>query len=140
MKRAYRLRRPHQFRRARREGRSFSSPLLTLNVVAGRRRRTRCGFVVTRQLGTAVRRNRAKRRVREAVRLVLPSISPGYDLVFVVRSPEILLTPFPALRQLVEQLLRRSGLWHPARPEPPLPADSLPQPPARVGMEDASHP
>lgn len=140
MKRAYRLRRPDHFRRVRREGRSFSSPLLTLNVAAGRRRRTRCGFVVTKQLGTAVRRNRAKRRVREAVRLVLPSISPGYDLVFVVRSAEILLTPFPALRQLIEQLLRRSGLWRQAEPAPLSSAESPPQPRARMGMEDTSRP
>jgi ribonuclease P protein component len=112
MKRVYRLRRPDQFRRARREGRSFSAPLLTLNVVPGRRRRTRCGFVVGRRIGTAVRRNRAKRRAREAVRLVLPHITPGYDMVFVVRSPELLTAPFAAIRQAVEQLLRRAGVWN----------------------------
>lgn len=111
MKRAYRLRRPDQFRRARREGRTYVSPLLTLNVVAGRRRRTRCGFVVSKQLGNAVRRNRAKRRVREAVRLALALITPGYDLVFVVRGPELLAAPFPAISAAVEQLLRRARLW-----------------------------
>lgn len=111
MKRVYRLRRPDQFRRARREGRSFSAPLLTLNVVPGRRRRTRCGFVVGKQLGTAVRRNRAKRRTREAVRLALPNITPGYDIVFVVRSPELLTAPFATIRQAVEQLLRRARIW-----------------------------
>lgn len=121
MKRAYRLRRPEQFRRARREGRSFSGPLLTLNVVQGRRRRTRCGFVVGKRLGTAVRRNRAKRRVREAVRLALPAIAPDYDLVFVVRSPEVLEVPFPAIQQAVEQLLRRAQLWRQAPPDGDLP-------------------
>ncbi len=121
MRRANRLRRPDQFRRARREGRTYSVPLLLLNVVAGRRRRTRCGFVVGKQLGTAVRRNRAKRRVREAVRLALPAIAPGYDLVFVVRGPEVLTAPFPAIQQAVEQLLRRAQLWRPpeVEQEPP---------------------
>lgn len=111
MKRAYRLRRPEQFRRARQQGRTYTGPLLTLNVVPGRRRRTRCGFVVSRQLGTAVRRNRAKRRVREAVRLLLPAITPGYDLVFVVRGPELLSAPFAAISQAAEQLLRRAQIW-----------------------------
>jgi ribonuclease P protein component len=111
MKRAYRLRRPDQFRRARREGRSLATPLLTLNVVAGRRRRTRCGFVVGKQIGNAVRRNRAKRRVREAVRLALSAITPGFDLVFVVRSPAVCEAPFPALQAAVEQLLRRAKIW-----------------------------
>lgn len=114
MKRAYRLRRPEQFRRARREGRTYVAPLLTLNVVVGRRRRTRCGFVVTKQLGSAVRRNRAKRRVREAVRLIIPSITPGYDIVFVVRGPELLVAPFVAIGAAVEQLLRRAKLWRDA--------------------------
>ena len=118
MKRAYRLRRPDQFRRARRDGRTLTTPLLTLNVVAGRRRRTRCGFVVGKRLGTAVRRNRAKRRVREAVRLVLPTITPGYDLVFVVRGPDVLAAPFTAIQQAVEQLLRRAHLWRQAQPSP----------------------
>jgi len=111
MKRAYRLRRPDQFRRARREGRTLASPLLTLNVVAGRRRRTRCGFVVGKQIGNAVRRNRAKRRVREAVRLLLPLIVPGHDLVFVVRSPALIDAPFARIQADVEQLLRRAKVW-----------------------------
>jgi ribonuclease P protein component len=139
MKRAYRLRRPDQFRRVRREGRTFSSPLLTLNLVAGRRRRLRCGFVVTKQLGNAVRRNRVKRRVREAVRLVLPAISPGYDLVFVVRSPELLTLPFVELRQLIEQLLRRAGLWRQAEPAPARAGD-LSRPPEPVGAPDPERP
>lgn len=111
MKRVYRLRRPDQFRRVRREGQTYTSPHLTLNVAVGRRQRTRCGFVVSKQFGVAVRRNRARRRVREAVRLVLPSIVPGYDLVFVVRGAGVLTLPFSSLQREIEQLLRRAHLW-----------------------------
>ncbi|MDW8389932.1 MAG: ribonuclease P protein component [Oscillochloridaceae bacterium] len=111
MKRAYRLRRPEHFRRVRREGRTYTSPHLTLQVAAGRRKRTRCGFVVSKQFGAAVRRNRARRRVREAVRLALPSIVPGYDLVFVVRGVSVLTMPFSSLQREVEHLLRRACLW-----------------------------
>ncbi|MBX0328089.1 ribonuclease P protein component [Oscillochloris sp. ZM17-4] len=114
MKRAYRLRRPDQFRRARREGRTFSSPLLLLNVVSGRRRRIRCGFVVGKQIGIAVRRNLAKRRLRESVRIALPHITPGYDLVFVIRSAAIIDTPFIMLQRAVEELLRRAQVWRPS--------------------------
>ncbi len=111
MKRVYRLRRPDQFRRVRREGRSYTSPHLMLNVAAGRRQRIRCGFVVGKQFGAAVRRNRARRRVREAVRLALPSIVSGYDLVFVIRGVAVLSMPFSMLQREVEQLLRRARLW-----------------------------
>ena len=111
MKRAYRLRRPDQFQRVRRVGRSWSTPQLTLNAAYGRRKVSRCGFVAGKRLGKAVERNRAKRRVREAVRLAYDQIAPGWDLVFVLRSPELLTVEFGQLQMLVEQLLRRAGAW-----------------------------
>lgn len=116
MKRAYRLRRPDQFRRARREGRTFATPLLLLNLVAGRQRRTRCGFVVAKQIGGAVQRNRAKRRLREVMRLALPQITPGYDLVLVVRSADVIEIPFITLQTAVEELLRRAQVWRTPSP------------------------
>ena len=46
----------------------------------------RIGFTATRKIGGAVIRNRAKRRLREAARLLLPlHAAPGYDYVFVAR-------------------------------------------------------
>jgi len=132
MKRAYRLRRPDHFRRVRREGRLFSSALLNLSVVTGRRHRVRCGFVVTKQFGGAVERNRAKRRVREAVRLLLPSISPGYDVVIIIRSTEVLTVPFLELSHVVEQLLRRSGVWRQLEPDRLSPPNTKP-----IGAKDA---
>ncbi|PDV99480.1 ribonuclease P protein component [Candidatus Chloroploca asiatica] len=111
MKRALRLRHPEQFRRVRNQGQRFVSPLLTLYMRIGRPHRLRCGFVVGKYLGGAVIRNRAKRRVREAVRLALPYVETGYDLVFVVRKPEVGELPFPQLQQLVEGLLRQAKLW-----------------------------
>jgi ribonuclease P protein component len=47
----------------------------------------RVGFTVTKKLGTAVVRNRIKRRLREAARLSLPSEARrGYDYVLVGRA------------------------------------------------------
>ncbi|HUO22366.1 MAG TPA: ribonuclease P protein component [Caulobacteraceae bacterium] len=45
------------------------------------------GFTATRKIGGAVVRNRAKRRLREAARLLLPVHGqPGFDYVFIARS------------------------------------------------------
>jgi ribonuclease P protein component len=115
MKRAQRLRRPEQFQRVRRAGRSWSSPLLTLNAASSNRHRPRCGFVVGKRVGKAVVRNRARRRVREAVRLVYDRILPGWDLVFVVRSPAAATVEFEQIQAAVEQLLRRASLWREPR-------------------------
>jgi ribonuclease P protein component len=47
----------------------------------------RAGFTATKRIGGAVERNRAKRRLREAARLLLPALAtPGFDYVFVARG------------------------------------------------------
>ena len=45
------------------------------------------GFTATKRIGGAVVRNRAKRRLREAARLLLPAHGrPGHDYVFIARQ------------------------------------------------------
>ena len=45
------------------------------------------GFTATKKLGAAPVRNRAKRRLREAARLLLPKYGlPGTDYVFIARQ------------------------------------------------------
>ena len=44
--------------------------------------RTRVGFTTPRGLGKAVVRNRLRRRFREVVRLPLPDLTSGWDVVF----------------------------------------------------------
>lgn len=47
----------------------------------------RAGFTATKRIGGAVVRNRAKRRLREAARLLLPEHGrPGHDYVFIARG------------------------------------------------------
>lgn len=58
----------------------------------------RVGFTTTRKLGNAVVRNRTRRRLREAARLVLAERPlSGFDLVLIGR-PETRRLPFARLR------------------------------------------
>ena len=86
---------------------------------AGRRReieRARTvgiGLTVTKKIGGSVVRNRARRRLREALRLVLPGPArPGHDYVVVARPPA-LTCPFEHLQRdlagALEQIGRRLG-------------------------------
>jgi len=65
----------------------------------------RAGFTATKKIGNAVVRNRAKRRLREAARLLLPLHGrAGTDYVFIARAA----TPdraWPALLDDVETAL-----------------------------------
>jgi ribonuclease P protein component len=68
----------------------------------------RVGFTVSRKVGNAVVRNRARRRLRELARLLLPELGvPGADHVFIARSrePE---APFDQLRAEVQQALAKA--------------------------------
>jgi ribonuclease P protein component len=60
------------------------------------------GFTATKKVGNAVVRNRARRRLREAARLVLARLGvPGTDYVAIARA-ETGDTPFPALTAAFE--------------------------------------
>ena len=112
MRRNQRLHRPEQFQRVRREGKSWAHPFFILNAARNRAGRTRCGFVTGKRLGKAHDRNRAKRRVREAVRQIYDQIAPGYDLVFVLRAT-VLDVPFTEIQDALASTLQRAKLWQP---------------------------
>ncbi len=91
----------------------MSHPLIRLTVAPNRGKRTRCGFVVSKRIGKkAVQRNRAKRRVREAVRLTCEHIVSGFDLVFVIRTADVTDVSFSLVQTVVEELLRRARVWY----------------------------
>lgn len=109
MKRVYRLRGNSDFQRVRREGQSYASRFVVLAFLRNELECSRFGFVVNRRLGNAVHRNKIKRRLREATRLRLPIIKPGFDVVFIARQP-IRQADYWTVDQTVVELLAKAGL------------------------------
>ncbi|SHM18778.1 ribonuclease P protein component [Roseovarius litoreus] len=59
----------------------------------------RVGFTCSKKVGNAVARNRAKRRLREVARAVLPDAArPGWDYVLIGRANVTAALPFETLK------------------------------------------
>jgi ribonuclease P protein component len=68
----------------------------------------RVGFTASRKVGNAVKRNRARRRLKALVAEMLPDgANPGLDLVLIAR-PATVDRPFDELRRDLQQSLQRT--------------------------------
>lgn len=66
------------------------------------------GFTCSRKVGNAVVRNRAKRRLREAVRVVMPARArPGWDYVLIGRAGSTVDLPFADLKANLDRALTK---------------------------------
>jgi ribonuclease P protein component len=107
MRKELRLRRRKDFDVVFRKGRALHNDLLVLRSVPNALEHNRYGFVTSKKVGKAVVRNRVRRRLREAVR-VLP-VEPGWDVVVSAkaRASE---ADFHELNRAVTELLGRAGI------------------------------
>ena len=108
VKRRFRLTEKERFRLVRQTGVSYTHPLLVVCLLANGQPFSRCGFTVSRRLGKAVERNRVRRRISEAVRLIWDLIEPGWDVVWVAR-PALQSVDFAEIQEACIRLLKRGG-------------------------------
>jgi len=80
-----RLKKTVQFQRVYEQGVSAADDRLIVYARANELDYSRLGLSVGKKLGSAVKRNRYKRTLREAFRLTQHELPSGYDFVFVPR-------------------------------------------------------
>nr|WP_254656296.1 ribonuclease P protein component [Jannaschia sp. CCS1] len=69
----------------------------------------RIGFTCSKKVGNAVARNRAKRRLREIARAVLPTEgTPGWDYVLIGRKDATATHDFKAMQADLARALRKA--------------------------------
>lgn len=94
------------------QGPQCGQPLFVLYCRPNRRSYSRLGITTGVKLGNAVKRNRARRRIRELYRVEEQALLPGYDIVVVART-RVIYGKYADLqrsfRRLTEKLELRRG-------------------------------
>jgi len=112
VQRKFRLTRSEDFKRVRRSGKSYAHPLVVLIVQKSEQPRVRVGVAAGRTIGTAVPRNRTKRLLREAMRILIPDVVSGLDLILIAR-PGLVTASLEDTRQALRNLLNRAQILSP---------------------------
>jgi len=115
LKKTYRLKRREDFRLVYKRGRSKAGSLLVLYARKNGLSHHRVGFSVSKKVGKAVERNRVKRQLREICRLNPQWFKPGFDYIFIARSP-IKSASFGEKTQGVKKLLLQQESFHGKNP------------------------
>lgn len=93
-----------------RKGKRLYSPMVQLIYGKNNLPVSRFAFIVSTKIDKrATARNRIRRLLSESVRLLLPSLAPEYDVLFIVRQKNRD-ERIGEVKQSVENLLRTAGL------------------------------
>ena len=123
MQRSFRLTRSEDFKRVRRDGKSYAHPLVVLIAQKSDQPYLRVGVAAGKTVGTAVVRNRSKRLLREVMRTLIPNIAlrhgerqtnhpddaSGLDLILIAR-PKLASATLEETQQAMQNLLQRAQI------------------------------
>ena len=102
------LKQNYEFHRAYKRGKNRLTPDFALYIVKGKPGKIRLGLTVSRKLGTAVIRNRAKRLLTAAFMTALPYTRTGNDYVLVARSRLLTRKSYTVAEELIN-ILKEEG-------------------------------
>lgn len=92
-----------------------AGPYLVLYARRNHAGRNRVGITVSKKLGKAHIRNRARRRIREIYRLNEDRLAPGYDIVMVARSRAVE-GDFRKMEESFLALAQKAGILRESQP------------------------
>ena len=109
VKKTVTIKQNHEFRRMYQKGKSAVTPSMVVYCRRNRLGHNRVGITVSVKLGCAVKRNRARRRLRELFRLAQPTMVQGYDVIIVARGRSVT-APHSKLKADFDRALHELGL------------------------------
>lgn len=109
MRRKFRLTKSADYKRVRRYGKSFAHPLIVLIALPNNLDHSQIAVSCGHSLGNAVERNRAKRRIRACLQILINRIIPGWNIIFIARRP-IIDSSFQQLNDAIIDTLEKAQL------------------------------
>jgi len=107
---ANRLKKNKDFENVFKKGQGFKEDFLYLKIKKNNPESSRFGFVVSKKFSQkATERNKIKRRLRELVKVKLPKIKEGIDVVIIV-MPGFKTDDFLELEKIVNKLFKKAGM------------------------------
>lgn len=93
------------------QGRSYKNHHFVLYALPTEKSYSRVVFCVGKKIGTAVRRNRIRRRVRSAFSELKVSICPGFDLALIARNT-VYEESFMGIVSSLQEILKKAGIFN----------------------------
>ena len=110
LKKEYRLRKNADFRKVYRSAKSVSTKYLVLYPKMRKGESIRIGFSISKKVGKANVRNKARRRIKESYRLNIDAnVKYGYDIVFIARVA-IKEADYKDIEKSMNHLVKKAGL------------------------------
>lgn len=92
-------------------GKTIRTPKMSLVFADNSRNHQRFAVVISKKvIKSAVGRNAVRRRVYEAIRLVLPEYKENKDCIFVIYSKDVRMMDFKKLQEIIKNLLEQSKI------------------------------
>ena len=112
MKKTIMIKRRYEFRILYSKGKVFYSPNITMYILKNKMNVNKLGIAVGKKSGKAVERNKIKRLIRENYKICETNIDCGYNILLSVNKKcEIKEMNFYLVKNNIQQLLKKSGLW-----------------------------
>jgi ribonuclease P protein component len=103
------LKKNRDFQMVYKKGKSMAGRHMVLFVLKNNKPQNCLGISASKKVGKAVVRNRCRRQLKEAYRLLEAGVHVGYDLVILPRAP-ITEADFAQIKSELRYLLRKQGI------------------------------
>ncbi|HOJ01321.1 MAG TPA: ribonuclease P protein component [Anaerolineaceae bacterium] len=109
MNRKFRLTRSADFKKIKDSGNVYFHPIVKMAVRRNELPHSRFAVITSKIIGSAVERNRCKRRVRAVLNLLRNNCEAGWDIVFIIRK-DFNHSSASEVQTAVENLFSQAGL------------------------------